>query len=142
MGRFTLELLGKVAVGPNYETIKIVGETSRTNLTTNANILVNDRGLYAQPGNVGNYNRIQLAVVPEVSLKSYVELTDHLKFHVGYSLLFLNKAVRPADQIDQALNIQPVGVGVTNPPLLPGPPSFRNSTFSVQMLNLGLEFCF
>jgi hypothetical protein len=145
MGRFSLEATAKAAYGPNYQTIKIAGDTSILDLTT-LQTFTSPQGLFAQPSNVGNYTKTQFAALIDTSIKANFEITEHLKFQVGYTFMYLNNSVRPGDQMDRSINTQQLPIGAVGlnptPPLLPGPPSFRQSAFSVNMLTLGLEFCF
>ena len=141
MGRFSLGVLSKVAVGPNYQTIKINGETVQTTLGT-ATTDSDKQGLFAMPSNIGSYRSIKVAVLPEVAANLSIDLTDHLRFNVGYTMLLLNQTVRPGNQIDRNVNVQPLFTGGGIPPLVPEPPTFRQSNLDIHMLNVGLEFRF
>ena len=139
--RLTFGVLTKVAVGPNYQTIKVSGRTEQTDLTT-GEVITDTQGLFAQTSNVGVYHAVKVAVLPEVALKLNFDLTDRIRFNVGYTLFLLNSTVRPGDQIDRRIvNIQPL-LGNGFLPALPGPPSFQQSSFHAQMLNLGVEFLY
>lgn len=142
LGRFSWDLGGKVAIGPNYQTIKINGLTRQTDLVFGGTVTDDSTGLYAQPSNVGNYRTTQLAMAWEAGTKLNFDITERLRFQVGYAFLYLNRTVRPGDQMDRIINIQPLLAGNAIPPALPGPPTFRQSTFYAHMLNLGLEFSY
>jgi len=137
MGRITFGVVGKVAVGPNYQTILINGQTIVTNQATGASIS-DAQGLFAQPTNVGRYNSTRTTILPEAEAKISFDITECIRFSVGYAYLYMNNVVRPGDQIDRTVNIQVLQAGATAP-LLPGPPSFRQTTFDAQMLTVGLE---
>lgn len=141
LGRFSVDLAGKVALGPNYQTIKIHGQTVVVDTATSTRDVDESLGLFAQPSNVGNYRRTQLAVVWEAGGKLNFDITERLRFQVGYSFLMQNRTVRPGDQMDRVINRQDVLAPQTEP-ALPGPPSFRQSYFYAHMLNLGLEFIY
>src|SRR5262249_16493916 len=101
------------------------------------------QGLYAQSSNIGEYRQTKFAILPEVAAKLNIDLCDRIRFNISYSFFWLNNTVRPGDQMDRNITIQPFGSGGgIFQPVLPGPPTFRQSTFNVQMLNLGLEFLF
>ena len=141
-GRFTFDFAGKLAVGPNYENLKISGQTSNTEVATGITTTDFSRGLFAQASNSGNYHTIRIAVLPELTARMNFDITEHLRFHVGYTFLLINNTVRPGEQIDRVINIQPLGIGQGLLPLSPGPAVFRQTTFSANVIDLGLEFCF
>lgn len=140
-GRANFGIFSKIAYGPNYQTIQISGKTVQTDLTT-GNVITDTQGLFAQPSNVGNYTAISGSVLPEIGVKFNADLSDRIRFHVGYTYFWMYNTVRPGDQIDRRVNIQPLlsGGGFGAP--LPTPPSFQRSIFDTQMLNFALEFTF
>ena len=75
--------------------------------------------------------------------QSGVDLTENLRFYVGYDLLMISDVVRPADQIDLTINRSQIPNNAGPQPLVgvarPSVP-FRGSFFSAQGLNLGLEW--
>ena len=142
LDRFTFSLLGKIAAGPNYQTIKIKGETTFFDNAT-AVATVDPQGLYAQPTNSGVYRQIKFAVLGEVTANLGFDLTDRCRFNVGYTFMQINNTVRPGMQIDRNVNIQPLqNQGNLFTPLVPEAPTFRQTFFYAHMLNLGLEFTF
>jgi hypothetical protein len=148
LGRFTLGLFTKVAVGPNYQTIKINGQATATDLSTGQVITDDTQALFAQPSNIGNYRKTQISVLSEFGAKTQIELNERIRLHCGYSFLWMTNTVRPGDQMDRVINnrqlpIGGAGAGLPNlPPALPGPPTFNQSQFYGHMLNLGLEITF
>jgi hypothetical protein len=141
LDRLTFDLSGKFAIGPNTQTIRIDGATTVTDPAAGTSVTAR-QGLFAQPTNVGTYSLIRTAYVSEFGAKMGINLTDSLRFNVGYSFLLFTNTVRPGDQIDRNVNVQILRSGTPTAPLVPGPPSFRQSTFNAHMLNLGLEFLF
>ncbi|MSQ95558.1 MAG: hypothetical protein EXR98_13505 [Gemmataceae bacterium] len=140
LGRFSLDLGAKLALGPNYQTIKINGHTDIT-IIGGGSVSNSGQGLYAQPSNVGNYRAISFSMVSQADAKLNFDITERLRFQVGYSFLLLNRAVRPGEQMDRTINTQQqVLLPGLIEPNLPGPPSFRQSSFYAHMLNFGLEF--
>ena len=61
-------------------------------------------GLLAQPSNIGRYEEHRFAVMPEVSLRSGVYVTDNCRVFVGYNFLYLSSVARAGDQIDTRVN--------------------------------------
>lgn len=141
LGRFVFSLTGKLAIGPNDQTIKIRGQTTINDVTNGFSIVDNSQGLFAQPTNVGDYRARTLAVLSEFGVKFHFDVSDHIRLNMGYTYFSLNRTVRPGDAIDRNINIQVPGAPLSEP-FSPGPPSFRQSTFSAQMIDLGLEFRF
>jgi len=141
VARFTFAMHGKLAIGPNYQSVDISGQTNATNLITTANV-TDDQGLYAQPTNVGTYRQVKTTYLPEFGARIAIDLSDRCRFNVGYNFLWLNHAVRPGDQMDRSINIQPLLAPTITPPLVPAPPTFQQSTFTAHMLNLSLEFMY
>jgi hypothetical protein len=140
--RLTLALSGKVAVGQNYQTLNISGETVITDIPTSVST-TDPQGLYAQPSNVGAYHTVHTSVIPEFGAKMSVNLTDRLRFSLGYTFLLMTNVARPGDQLDRVINIQPLqGAPAVAPLLPPAPTTFQQSTFHTHMLNLGVEFLF
>lgn len=134
----TFGILGKIAVGPNNQTIQISGHTTQTNLVTGA-VTNDNQGIYAQPSNVGTYQSTIIAVMPEVAARMQFELTNNLRIKVSYSYMTINNIVRPGDQLNRNINIQPLGSGGGFAPALPPPPTFNQTSFYAQMLNFALE---
>ena len=78
--------------------------------------------------------------LPELTVTGGYQFTDHLKFTVGYDLLYWTAVVRAADQIAvQPTTGLPYGtqIGSTLPPF-----SFNESHFLAQGVRLGGEFRF
>jgi Putative beta barrel porin-7 (BBP7) len=143
-GMLFCELTGKIALGQNFEVVKIDGSTGvHTPLPGglfNQTLL---GGVYALPSNIGRYTRSAFAVVPEGTFKVGLKLNDSGRFFVGYNFLYLSDAVRPGDQIDRTLN--PAQIPALNPggsasfagarPF----PQINHSDFWTQGLLIGLE---
>jgi len=138
-GRWTFDLLGKVALGDTHERIIIDGTTARTfgGVTE-----VQPGGLLALPTNIGAVNHDRFAVVPELGLKLGYQITPHIKFTVGYTFLYWSEVVRAGDQIDTTVNVTRIPFGTT--PVGPARPAPLGKTndFWAQGVNLGLEFKF
>ena len=100
-------------------------------------------GYFAQLTNIGSHTRSVFAVVPEVGLNIGYRITEWVSVFAGYTFLYTNSVVRPAQQIDRNINpTQSASFGGTPPTVLEGPahPSFKfnGSDFWAQGLNVGL----
>lgn len=134
--RWSLELLGKLALGSTRSDIVIDGSTE-----TSDSQGAMAGGLLALPTNMGSYHSDHLAIIPELRVTLGYELSCHLRAIFGYSFLYWSNIARPGDQIDLYVN----------PTQLPPPdfqgaplPAFRFATtdFWAQGMHFGLEYCF
>ena len=139
-GALTFQVLGKLAFGTNEQTLQINGMARITEPDGNIAAAAN-RGLLVQPSNTGRFRRNEFSVAPELNLKTAYAFNDHVSLGLGYDLLGWSRVLRPSDQVDTTVNIQPIQnigqVGLARP-LVP----LRSSDFWVQGLNLNLEFSF
>lgn len=136
--RWTLEILGKVALGVTNESVLIHGNTSiDTQAATNANA-----GLFAVASNSGTFTRNVFGVVPEAGANLKYQLTDNIRLFAGYSFTFWTSIVRPGDQIDSAVNQNQVPTSNTYGATA-GPPrpafQFRSNSFFAHGANFGVE---
>lgn len=138
--RVSIDVTGKLIGGNNSQSVDISGFST---LTDPNGISATDHnlGLYAQPSNIGRYTRDALSIGGELGLKFGYQFTDYFRLNVGYTLFTMGNVVRPGEQIDRVVNIQPMFgngvIGVARPAFLG-----RESVFTTQMLNLGCEFLF
>lgn len=137
--RFTLELLGKVALGVTHEIAKIHGST----FIDTSPAFVQNGGLFAVSSNSGRFTNNAFAVVPEVGMNLKFRLTERLQLFGGYSFLYWSRVARPADQIDTSVNPNFVptsttfgAVGGLQRPAF----SFHNTDFFAHGANFGFEF--
>jgi hypothetical protein len=142
--RCTLDLLTKVALGGVHEVVTIGGNTVfDLSRIPGAASSVQPGGLLAQPTNIGRYTRDTFAVVPEFGLKVGYQLTERLRFTVGYTFLYASAVARPADQIDRVVNATQLP-SVVGPGTLVGAARpvfvFRDSDYWAQGVSLGLEY--
>jgi len=135
-----VDLESKLAVGPNFQRVRISGVTNQYNAAGGL-VATGNQGLYAQPTNVGTYDNSELAFLPELAVNFNWDIAECLRFKVGYTYFSMNRVVRPGDQINQVVNIQ--AIGQTNP-IPPLDPQFyrRESVIWFQAINVGLEFTF
>ncbi|MSU79264.1 MAG: hypothetical protein EXS16_14375 [Gemmataceae bacterium] len=131
----------KIALGNVHQVINIDGSTQ----FSAAPAVTVPGGLYALNGtNIGTHSANRIAILPEVNLKLGIDITDNLRFFVGYDFLYLSSVVRPGEQIDPRVNqsfrptntiTQTAGTGDRVPAVL-----FRTSDYWAQGLNFGLWY--
>lgn len=136
-GSFSLDVLGKLAVGNVWRQVRIDGSTDVT--VPGFAMVSNAGGLLALPSNIGRYTSNKTGMVPELAITGGWQLSPRVRATLGYTFFWWTDIVRPADQIDP----------VVNPNLLPnsgssgGParPFFtqHDSDLWVQALRLGME---
>ncbi len=141
LGRWTVDLTGKIAMGATHEVALLEGSTAATSAGGIQNLV--PFSTLVLPTNAGRYSRDIFSVVPEGGINFGYQLTPHARCTVGYTFLYLSDAVRPGDVIDTTLNPTQLrtilGQGSLSGPLRP---VFTGnaSDFWAQGLNLGLEF--
>jgi hypothetical protein len=140
-GRVSFDGIGKVAVGAMQKTLinSAVIRIDEPNgiVETNTN-----NALYISPNNAGRFHHTTLAVVPEGALRMNFDFNEYIRFSVGYSVLYLSSVIRPGDQVDRNVTVQPVGVA---PFYFPPPahvPTLTPSVFWAHGLDVGLRFSF
>jgi hypothetical protein len=121
-GCWSLNLIGKVALGCNNQKIEISGSRFLGNNP-------DSRGLFATPNNIGEFKASDFAVAAEGQVKLGYQLSGCCRATIGYNILVLSNTVRAGEQIDRRL----VGGGVPTV-------SFNTSGFWAQGVTLGLEF--
>jgi hypothetical protein len=137
-GRLFLNMKLKVALGWNEETVYINGQTQ--NIFASGSTLTSG-GLLAQGSNIGRYSRSRFAVVPEAGFTVGYNLTDWWRLSVGYNFLYINKVVRPGQQIDTTVNPTqlPNGGVAFSGPARPAFP-FKETDYWAQGVTFGMEF--
>jgi hypothetical protein len=134
-GRWSLDVLGKAAIGVNNQYTRIYGLLSQDSSNTGGGI--------QQSESTREHSRNRFSAIPELSVTAGYQLTEHVKFTVGYDLLYWSAVVRAANQIA----VEPttgIPYGTLNSANLPNLPAFTfNETyFLAQGLRLGGEIHF
>ena len=135
-GPWSLEWLGRVALGNNSETVTINGSTDST---TNGVSFGDTGGLLALSSNIGSYEENTFAAIPEMDITMGYLIAPSLRFTVGYTLLYWNNVVRPGDHIDTSINpnlIPPVQAGGDNRPTF----TLNETDIWAQGVSFGLDY--
>ncbi len=135
-GRWSFEVLTKVAMGNNHQTITINGQTTNTPLGGVTQTY--DGGILAGPTNSGVYQKDQFTVIPQLGLELGYQLSCHWRAYVGCDLMYWGAVSRAADQIDLNLdprNFPPITAQGLPFPQFPG----KTDAFWAEGLHLGLE---
>ena len=127
--RWSLEVLGKVALGNMHQSVDIRGRTLASNVDGPS-----EGGLLARSSNIGFYTRDRLAFIPELNVTSRYHLNDCWSLTLGYSFLYLNDVLLAANQIDRRVNF--VARDDDGPPRF----QFNRTDYWAQGLSFGVEY--
>lgn len=137
-GRWSLDVLTKVALGNNRQRLVINGQTQVS--VPGASPATIPGGFLALPTNIGIYDRDQFSVIPEFNLNFGYQLSEHLRVRVGYTFIYWTNVLRATEQIDTVINPTqfPLAGGLVGP----ARPAalFNDSDIWIQGLNAGFEF--
>lgn len=135
-GPWSLEWIGRVALGNNREIVTIDGSTTSS---TNGVDFADQGGLLALSSNIGTFKNNTFAAIPEMDVTLGYQIGPSLHFLLGYTLLYWNDVVRPGDQIDTSINpnlIPPVQAGGDDRPAL----TLNETDIWAQGLSFGLDY--
>jgi hypothetical protein len=139
-GGFFAQLDTRVSLGRAVQVVRISGQTVTVADSTSGPVVSYfPNGVLGQPSNTGRVERNQFAVLPEAGVRVGYQYGERSRFFVGYNFLYLNRAVRAADQIDRVVDVSQSantipGAGV-RPEVL-----FDRSDFWTQGITFGLEW--
>jgi len=140
MGRWTLGMTTKVALGGMTQAVDVAGFTNLQNVSTssttttvvrngatifttnntsqNVNNNVAAGSVYAQSNSIGHYERNVFVALPEVSLRLGYTFTPSITGFLGYNALYVSRVVRATD----------LNTGFSDAALNPTSPTFGNPT--------------
>ncbi len=134
-GRWTMDLLSKIAVGNTRSQVAIDG-TARYDGALSAT-----RGsMLATTSNIGTYNHDHFTMVPELGMTVGYQILPGLRATVGYSVLYWSSVYRAGNQVDLHVNpdLWPNPATTTTAGQWPQYPG-RQTDFWAQGLSLGFE---
>ena len=137
-GPWSMELLGLFMLGNNHRVVMIDGSTTSS---AQGISFTDPGGLLALSSNIGRYTDDEFVVIPELGATIGYAICPNLRLLVGYSFLFWGNVMRPGDQIDPRVNpdLLPPEQPTTGP-LVPAA-QLTDTTYWVQGLNVGLDWC-
>jgi hypothetical protein len=145
LGRFIVNLTGKVSLGTNQESLDIQGNS--TLQLKSGGIQTAQGGIYALPSNIGHYTHSNFSVIPEAELKVGYKITPRITAFAGYNFMYWSDVARPGQQVNPNVDIRqvpvaPPGLYAPNANLQPQAQAFHQSGFWTQGVTFGLEFKF
>jgi len=137
VGRWSLEMLAKLALGANYAELSVEGSTTVS--VPGSGTTIYSGGLLAQQTNQGLHTRNELAVIPELGVTLGFDITCRLRATVGYTFLYWSRVARPGGAVDlDASQLPPEEpTGLRRPAV-----RFVADDFWAQGINLGLDYRF
>ncbi len=138
-GRWSLDILTKIAMGNTHQVVTIGGQTMVTAPDQTPQIY--NAGTLALATNSGTFNRDSFTLIPQLGVEVGFQVNCHWRAYVGYDILYWGSVVQAGEQIDLNVdprNIPPAQAGGLPFPAFPG----RTSSFSAQGINVGTEFRF
>ena len=138
-GRFSLALLGKVAMGNMRSTSSVAGTYTEDRPLPDPDFAAN-RGLFAQSTNIGVTTQDRFTFIPEAGAKLKYQL-GRGQLGVGYTLLVMPSVVLAASQIDTNVSSDNFALVPLDPPRTPVA-KFQRDTFFLHGLDLGYTFNF
>jgi len=138
VGRWSLDVIGKLALGGMHEANRIEGATTLTAPGLN---VATATGVLAEPTNVGRPTRERFAVVPELTLNVGYSIVENVRVTLGYNFLYVSKVMRAGDLVDGVDARQVRALANFDPAAPATRPTFQqhDSRFWAQGLNVGLE---
>ena len=99
----------KVGIGVTNERVTIHGtsQTASGNLFFTTHGTANEilpGGIFAQSTNIGTFDHRIFASTIEANIRLAYQVASFLEFNVGYRFFFLNRVVRPGNQMDRNVN--------------------------------------
>ena len=137
-GRWSLDCLGKLAVGTSRQQVAIDGGTAITIPPGIGNEL--EGGLLAQDSNSGIFERNRIIAIPEYTLNLKYHFNPNLSFHIGYTIIWWSDVVTSGDIIDRRVNLSQLSgplVGPERPRFV-----FNDSSYWMQGMNFGMNWDF
>ncbi|MBX3414229.1 MAG: BBP7 family outer membrane beta-barrel protein [Pirellulales bacterium] len=132
---WTLDILGRVALGNNHQVVTVDGSTV---VSDGTDAFVTGEGLLAQPSNIGVHRRDRFAVIPEVQVNLGYQITPNVKARLGYTMIYWFDTLRAGDQVDLNVNLIQ---GIQPDPAVPTVP-FKTADWWLQGINAGMELQF
>ena len=144
---FYVNAKAKVALGAMCEEVKSHGIFLTNDFDGFTEVQAFPGGYFALPTNFGKHKHTKFAVIPEVDINIGYQITECLKFQVGYTFIYVSNVLWAGKQIDRRINpTQATSYTGTTNPILVGEPSprqlKRSDSLWLQGVNAGFEFTF
>jgi hypothetical protein len=135
-GNWSVELLGKIAIGDMRQAVIVNGSTTTTQPGGPAT--TGTGGLFALPTNSGSFDRHRVAFVPEINLNLIYNINPCWRVIGGYSFVYWSNVVLAGNQIDPNLNFTQIPGPIAGP--IAPQTTFTRTDYWAQGLSLGAEY--
>jgi hypothetical protein len=138
-GRWSLDILTKLAMGNTHQSVNINGLTIKT---TTDGTTTNYAGLLASTTNSGIWQQNTFTMIPQLGLELGYQLSCHWRAYLGYNILYWGSVLRSGDQIDLQVDARNIPWNPAYQPTTALPfPQFpaQATAFWAQGINVGLE---
>lgn len=137
----------KIAVGANFERLAIRGNLLTNDYDDFGIVQEYSGGYFALPTNIGNYNRVRFAAIPELNIDIGYQIFNCMQIKLGYTFMYVSNVLWAGNQIDRNINpTQATTYTNAQPAVLEGQPSpkanLKTGNLWAQGLKVGLEFIF
>ena len=139
-GRWSMEFLGKMAIGSNHQVVTITGSTTTT--VPGQQPAVSEGGFLALQTNIGHYTRNEFVIIPQFQAEVSYEVNSRLRAFVGYNFLWWANVSRAGETIDFSVNTNHLPPPVANPGVDRPAFDFGGSNYIVQGMTVGFELSF
>jgi hypothetical protein len=139
-GAWTVSGLAKVSVGNMHESVTINGYQS---ITAPGDVpAVSPGGVFAQPTNMGTYERDVIAWIPEFGVSAGYDVRSWLRLTVGYNVLWMSNVALSGNQIDRGVNPTQFAGNPLIGPARPAFTGFQESEYFLHGITLGAVFMY
>ena len=140
-GSISVEAGFKCAFGVDNEFVNINGSSVVTNGAFGFPTGGITGGVFAQNSNIGQHATTVFAVAPEAMFRLGYDVTENVRFTIGYDFLYISDVARPGDQVNR--NINPtqnllLGGGVVSGTLVPVE-MIKHTDFWAQGFTVGVQ---
>ena len=134
--RWSLQLLAKIALGNNHQTVTIDGQTTIS--APGQPTQVYDAGILAVGSNSGVHQQDVFTMIPQLGIELGYQVNRNWRAYAGYNIVYWDRVARAAGQVD--LDVDPRNFPPPQTPALPFPAyPGKTSCFWAQGVNAGLE---
>jgi long-subunit fatty acid transport protein len=116
-----------------HEALNINGSTSIA--SPGQTTQTSSGGLFTADSNIGHHSRDEFTAIWELGLNLNYRFRPCTQLNIGYTLIFINDVLLPANNIDTNIGASTATTGAPTHPIA----LFNHSQFVIQGLNLGIS---
>ena len=89
--------------------------------------------------NIGNHNRTKIGFIPQLRTEVGYQLTEHLRTYAGYEIIYWDKVLRAAEQIDPMVDSGNIPGSAVTPTTDRPEFNYREASYWAHGLRVGAE---